>query len=183
MTNKEDRFPKRFLKCADLKVRSVRLVSAKEYVEALKDSSGKETEKSILAFQGTDRELILNVTNWDAVVEITREGDSAKWAGHEIELLPTTTMMGGKKVDCIRVRAPDRRGPAKPSTEPNPVNKSGGDQRPETPWTATKSRSDTLQGPRASITAALIHLRIHDESFTTDVAPRSRSRCGEREAK
>jgi hypothetical protein len=120
----------------------VRLVIAKEYVEALKDSSGKETEKSILAFQGTDRELILNVTNWDAITTITRDADSAKWPGVEIELYPTTTPMGGKIVDCIRVRAPSKFGQTPgvklPPVKPSPTS----DARPLPPTEAYADAMD-----------------------------------------
>ena len=106
MATREDRYRRRFLKCADLKGKPVRLTIAAEYSEKLKDTTGKEEEKSILSFVGTDKELVVNVTNWDSIVEVTSESDSENWAGHKIELYPTTTPMGGKTVDCIRICAP-----------------------------------------------------------------------------
>ena len=61
------------------------------------------------AFKGAKKTLPLNLTNWDAVADITGEDDSDKWPGHAIELYPTTTAMKGKPVACIRIRPPAQR--------------------------------------------------------------------------
>ena len=37
---------------------------------------------------------------------MTGEADTNSWAGHKVELYPTKTQMGGRTVDCIRVRTP-----------------------------------------------------------------------------
>jgi hypothetical protein len=106
MATKAERFPKRFLAAADLNGKPVRLEIRREYVEELTDTAGKKKDKSILAFVGTDKELVLNATNFDSIIDITGEGDTEAWAGKKVELYPTTTHLGGKTVDCIRVRAP-----------------------------------------------------------------------------
>ena len=56
MAMKADRFPKRFLRCADLKGKPVRLEIEREYEEELTDNSGKVQSKSILSFVGTKKE-------------------------------------------------------------------------------------------------------------------------------
>jgi hypothetical protein len=47
----------------------------------------------------------LNMTNFDAVADICGD-DTEFWPGQKIELYPTTTQMGGKTVDCVRIRRP-----------------------------------------------------------------------------
>jgi hypothetical protein len=106
MATKDERFPKRFLSADDLKGKPIRLEIKREYLEELADTTGKKRNKSILAFAGTTKELVLNVTNWEKIAEITGEYDSENWQGRKVELYPTTTEMAGKTVDCIRIRAP-----------------------------------------------------------------------------
>ena len=61
----------------------------------------------VLVFEETDSELGLNVTNWDSVAEITREGDDDNWIGHRIELyVDRNVTYGGKRVPAIRIRPP-----------------------------------------------------------------------------
>ena len=55
------------------------------------------------------------MTNFDAVADICG-ADTDGWPGCQIELYPSKTQMGGKTVDCIRVRAAGE------------VNKKGSDQ-------------------------------------------------------
>ena len=66
--------------------------------------------------------------NWDAVADVTGEDDSENWAGHKIELYPTTTEMKGKMVDCIRIRLPEQ--PELPKTRQKPLKKSGAAEKP-----------------------------------------------------
>jgi len=73
-------------------------------LEVLKNPEGKEQHKTVLYFKGAKKALPLNVSNWDAVAEICGE-DTDDWSGGKIELYATKTHMGGKVVDCIRVRA------------------------------------------------------------------------------
>jgi hypothetical protein len=59
----------------------------------------------VLHFARTKKTLPLNMVNFDSVAEIAGD-DTDKWPGHRIEVYPTTTTMGGKTVDCIRIRKP-----------------------------------------------------------------------------
>ena len=72
-----------------------------------KYSHGKESNKTILKFAGKNKTLPLNMCNWDSVADITGEDDTINWPGHQIEVYPTKTTMGGERVDCIRIREPN----------------------------------------------------------------------------
>jgi len=104
---KSEAFPSKWLKAADLKGRPCVLEIKSAVQETVKFKS-KEQRKTVLYFEGTGKGLDLNVTNWDAVVEITGQSDSDDWAGHVIEIFPTTTEVDDKTVDCIRIRAPEQ---------------------------------------------------------------------------
>jgi hypothetical protein len=98
-------FPSKYLKAGDLggKPAIVR-ISAVTY-ETLKSPEGKEQNKAVLAFAGTTKLLPLNMTNWDAVANIAGD-DTDEWPNKKIELYPTTTQMGSKTVECVRIRKP-----------------------------------------------------------------------------
>ncbi len=48
------------------------------------------------------------MSNWDGVAAIAGD-DTDDWPGHRLELYPTTTELKGKVVDCIRIRAPQKK--------------------------------------------------------------------------
>ena len=73
--------------------------------ETLKSTNGEEQQKIILYFVGVKKAMPLNMTNFDALADICGD-DTDFWPGQKIELYPTTTQMGGKTVDCVRIRKP-----------------------------------------------------------------------------
>jgi hypothetical protein len=116
MATRDELFPSKYLKCEDLKGKP-RVVQIEDApVEPLKNNKGEEQTKIVLYFAGAKKALPLNMTNFDAVVDVTGCGDSKDWRGHRIELYPSKTQMGGKLVDCIRVRPP--RGQQPPQMRP-----------------------------------------------------------------
>src|SRR5262245_36696128 len=82
--------------------------AAEPVLETLKSPEGKSQEKTVVSFRGLKKTLPLNLTNWNSIADICGD-DTDDWPGHQIELYPTTTEMGGKTVDCIRVRPPSQR--------------------------------------------------------------------------
>jgi hypothetical protein len=120
---KEDVFPARFLKASDLSGKPMVVTIEGTVREVLKTPDGKQQEKPVLYFTGMKKSLACNITNWDSVAEICGE-DSDEWPGHQIELFPAKTQMGGRTVDCIRIRPPTPSGPQpkKPAT-PKPPKK------------------------------------------------------------
>jgi|SoiMethySBSTD1v2_1073268.scaffolds.fasta_scaffold225255_3 hypothetical protein len=102
---RDDVFPSKYLKCADLNGKPFVLSIASAPLETLKSSDGKEQKKIVLYFLGAKKTLPLNATNFDSAAEICGD-DTDNWPGHKIELYPSRTQMAGKTVDCIRIRAP-----------------------------------------------------------------------------
>jgi hypothetical protein len=122
MPTKNDVFPSKYLKAADLNGRPLTLTIKSAPLEVLNGADGRQDQKMVLYFSETPKKMPLNRVNWDAVVDVTGEVDSDNWAGHKIEVFPTTTQMGGKTVDCIRIRTPmvrpSTRAKNKPATKP-----------------------------------------------------------------
>jgi len=100
---RDEIFPSKYLKAGDLNKPIVVTIESAP-LETLKNPEGKEQHKTVLYFKGAKKALPLNVSNWDAVAEICGE-DTDDWPGGKIELYATKTHMGGKVVDCIRIRA------------------------------------------------------------------------------
>jgi hypothetical protein len=109
MAKRDEVFPSKYLKAADLNRKPITVTIESATLETLKTLEGKEQTKTILSFKGAKKTLPLNATNWDAVAAATGEDDSDRWPGHAIEIYPTTTPMQGKTVDCIRIRPPAQR--------------------------------------------------------------------------
>ena len=122
MVTKNEAFPSRFFKAADITEEGLPLKIAK--VEQEKIGPDQEL-KWVLYFKGHDKQLVLNGTNWDLIAAALREEDSDNWIGKTIELYPTQTPFGKKIVDCIRVRrfrpaASARPAKAPPDGDPDP---------------------------------------------------------------
>lgn len=117
MATRNDVFPSKYLKAGDLDGTPLTVTIVSAPLETLKNPEGKEQTKTVLYLRGTKKLLPLNVTNWVSCAEICGD-DSDDWAGHKIELYPTTTEMKGKVVDCIRIRAPEQ---SKPATKQKPA--------------------------------------------------------------
>jgi hypothetical protein len=125
MATRSERYPRRFVSTDDLKGRPVIVEIEEERLEELTDTNGKTASKPVLSFVGKEKKLVLNATNWDVIVEITGCEDSRDWPGHKVELFPTTTLMAGRRVDCIRIRRPSVSGPevaAPPPAPPPPAD-------------------------------------------------------------
>ena len=109
MAKRDEVFPSKYLKASDLSGKPITVTIESATLETLKTLEGKEQTKTVLGFKGARKTLPLNATNWDAVADATGEDDTDRWPGHAIEIYPTTTKMGGKRVDCIRIRPPAQR--------------------------------------------------------------------------
>jgi hypothetical protein len=92
--------PSRFFRAEDTKEDAIVATIDRMYQDKIGD---EQKEKNILSFLDHDRELVLNGTNFDAIVEITGEADTDDWHGSKVVLLCARVDFGGKKVDAIRV--------------------------------------------------------------------------------
>src|SRR5262245_28434321 len=128
---RDEVFPSKYLKAADLKGKAcVATIESAPY-ETLQSLDGKETQKIVLHFKNAEKTLPLNVTNFDAVCDATGFPDTEDWPGQQIELYPTKTTMGGKTMDCIRIRPPSA---SRPAAAAPPPSKPGGEMNDEIPW-------------------------------------------------
>ena len=120
---REEVFPSKYLKAADLKGKAHVVTIESAPYETLKNLDGKETQKIVLHVRKAEKTLPLNATNFDAVCDATGCPDTEDWPGQQIELYPTKTPMGGQLVDCIRIRRPSvsRPVPAAPPPPPPPL--------------------------------------------------------------
>jgi hypothetical protein len=117
---RDDLFPSKYLKCADLKGKPRVVEIEQAPIETLKNPKGEEQKKVVLYFKGAKKALPLNLTNFDAVMDIAGSDETNNWPGTRLELFPATTMMGGKITDCIRIRPPQEV-PAAPPPPPKPA--------------------------------------------------------------
>ena len=116
---RDDIFPSKYLKAADLNGKPVTAKIASALLETLKSPDGKEQQKIVLYFVGAKKTLPLNMANFDSVASIAGD-DTDTWPGTAIELYATKTQMGGKTVDCIRIRPP-RQAAMSLAATPKPV--------------------------------------------------------------
>jgi hypothetical protein len=121
MPTKDEMFPSKYLKAGELKGNPVVVKIASATPEKLKNASGVEQRKVVLTFFKTEKQLPLNATNFDAVMDITGEDDSDNWSGHKIELYPTETTLRNDVVKCIRIRKPSQAPAPAPAPAPTPV--------------------------------------------------------------
>ncbi len=132
---REDFFPSKYLRAADLKGRPVVVEILEAVPETLKGIDGKQQLKTVLYFVGEKKSLPLNRTNWDAVCGLTGEEDIMNWAGHKIELFPTTVEMAGNKVEAVRIRKPSSpKKREKPAAPPRPSKPSPDETDDEIPY-------------------------------------------------
>ena len=102
MTDYGKYFPSRWLKPVDI-----------DYGERLMrvDAVGpelvgmKKEEKLVATFQGTDKSLILNKTNADALADIAQSADINSWAGIDVLVFHKTVEVAGEAHDVIRLKA------------------------------------------------------------------------------
>ena len=103
---REEIFPGRFLKAADLDGKAVTMT-----IESVVQEELDEQVKAVVYFRGKSKALVLNATNYDAIAD-NHGVQTDDWPGAEIELYPTTVPFKGKVVPCVRVRIPRRLLPA-----------------------------------------------------------------------
>lgn len=112
-----DVFPGKYLRADDL--------GGKEPIVTIKsvhnETLGDEL-KPILMFEGKEKGLVLNKTNWSAIADITGQDDSDDWAGARVKLVTRKVDFQGKRVPAIRIEEPTAKPQQKPlSTKPVPA--------------------------------------------------------------
>lgn len=73
----------------------------------------------VIGFEEDDRELGLNVTNFDSIVDITGQNDTDNWGGTKIEIyVDPKIKFGARTVAGIRIRKPSGGSAAAPKSAP-----------------------------------------------------------------
>jgi hypothetical protein len=95
-------FPGKYLKSADVKERP--RIAVISHIEHEKVGKGADAEeKYVLYFEGDNKPMVLNRTNWDTLEDAF--GDSNDWTGHKVKIKTARTQFQGKSIDGIRVEA------------------------------------------------------------------------------
>ena len=100
MGNWRDSLPSQWLKAADFEKPALMTVR-KFSVEKIGDD-----QRPVVWFDETEKGLGLNIVNGSTIEEICGTADPARWVGNKLVLFKTQTDYQGKRVDCIRIRAP-----------------------------------------------------------------------------
>lgn len=127
MPHYKNLFPSKYLAAHNLEGKDVTL-TIRQVVEReeIKTQRGSDFV-SILYFEETlksakpgmeEKRFVLKPTNGDTIAALYGN-DYSKWIGKRITLYPTTTSVGGKTVDCIRIRQII---PATAKTQETPAN-------------------------------------------------------------
>ena len=128
----DDFYPSKWLKAADLGDRDVTVV-----IKGLREEEVGDDLKPVLFFEGTDKGLVLNKTNFETIAHLHGK-NSDGWGGARIELFATPVTFQGKTTDAIRVRAakkrPAKQHPAKALTEDGPPPNWGDDLDDQVPF-------------------------------------------------
>jgi hypothetical protein len=104
--NRDELFPSKYIKAADLGGKPLVVTIKSATVEALNNpNGGGQQDKLLLGFVNQPKKLVCNVTNFNSIADL--HGDETDgWPGKRIELYPTKASVGGKSFDAVRVRAP-----------------------------------------------------------------------------
>jgi hypothetical protein len=96
-------FPSKYLRAADLDGEvTVRIRDIK-----MEDIAGDGVPKPVLFFGGSDKGLVLNKTNANAIIDLVGTDETDQWKGKRIALYATKVDFQGKRVDAIRVCEPE----------------------------------------------------------------------------
>jgi hypothetical protein len=105
MVSYAEAFPSKYTKHSDLPKPVVVTIKLAE-LEHIKGLNGEQQSKVVVYFARTLKPLILNRTNYEAIMDIAGTDQTDEWGGVKIELYATKVSMQGKMVDAVRVRAP-----------------------------------------------------------------------------
>jgi hypothetical protein len=107
MPTRHDLFPSRWLKAPDVEMPTTATI-ARCVIETVGQGARAE-RKAVLYFEGALKPLVLNKTNFDAIVTFTGEDDSDRWAAAVVELFAIDVVGPNGPTRGIRVRRPTAR--------------------------------------------------------------------------
>jgi hypothetical protein len=134
MTSYDEFFPSSFLKADDLDDGPMILTIADIHAEKMQDGKSKPC----VFFKEDKRALVLNVTNKNALVMLTKSKNPADAIGLRIMLVQVEAEYQGKPCRAIRIRKPPALGTSE-APEPHP-------ERPQPASTKAAKRKPTSPG-------------------------------------
>jgi len=117
---RSEAFPSKYLKAADL--------TGKPVIVTIKSVDYEKIEndrKVVVSFKGTEKQLILNLTNFISIEKALGSDNTDDWPGSKITLFPTLVDFKGDSVEAIRCRAAAPPKPAAPEPVRVPVPDDG----------------------------------------------------------
>ena len=116
-------FPSDYLSAVEFKGGDVTLTIKDVFADDLRTRDGGSERKWVMSFIGTDKKLVLNKTNSEAIAHL--HGSKAeKWIGERVTFYPTRVSAFGAMTDAIRVRD------TKPKPAPNGNGAGTGNEQP-----------------------------------------------------
>lgn len=112
-------FPSKYLKAADLPG-PVTVTIGICKMEDIGDD-----RRPVLYFQGKDKGLVLNKTNSRRITKLFG-ADTDSWTGQPLEIYPSETEFKGETVECLRVRAAQKKALPADDTPPPPEGSGSG---------------------------------------------------------
>jgi hypothetical protein len=97
---KSEVFPSRFFKAADLKNGRLTVEISEVVRESIVDG---EDDQPVVHFKGQPKGLVLNVTNWNMLEELSGSDESDDWTGLKIVLYVAKVDFQGRRVPAIRI--------------------------------------------------------------------------------
>jgi len=93
----------KYLSATEIGGRKIRTKIAKVRKEALQQQGGPTRNKFVLSFSNLDKELVLNTTNKNALVDALGR-NPADWIGAEVGIYSEPTTFGGRPTRGLRLR-------------------------------------------------------------------------------
>ena len=116
-------FPSDYLSAVEFKGGDVTLTVKDVFADDLRTKDGGKERKWVISFIGTDKKLVLNKTNSEAIAHL--HGSKAEnWIGERVTFYPTRVSAFGAMTDAIRVRE------TKPKPAPNGNGAGTGNEQP-----------------------------------------------------
>lgn len=101
---KEQLFPSRYMKGADLGGKTWSFRISRVALEEMKNQKGEVEKKAVVYFKGPKKGLIVTPTIFDQIATATGQDDTDHWPGHLVAIYPTNVSAFGQMYLVIRVR-------------------------------------------------------------------------------
>lgn len=103
MSDRDKYFPSNWLKASDIKKPTVMVI------DKVEEEKFDAEVKPVVYFEGIDKGLVLNVTNFDAISKICNTENIIDWTGFKVELFTMNVQWKKDVVPAIRVREPTKK--------------------------------------------------------------------------